>query len=145
MNQPLFIRVFCLILSLWEFSACGQISRQDDLCGAFEVVDVGIGVYGYQPDTQNGLTYYNINASELRKGFMISLRDTSFKVYSFVIAYSSKNRFSKYTVIGPQVNQNNARLLKGVEEGDLLSVECVTVIKKGKMSSSTSVWINVIQ
>ena len=143
MNQPLCIRVFCLILSLWEFSASGQISRQDDLCGAFEVVDVGITVYGYQPDTQNGMTYYNINASELRKGFVISLRDTSFKVHSFVIAYSSKNRFSKYPVKGPQANQNNARLLKGVEEGDLLSVECVTVIKKGEMSSSTSVWINV--
>jgi len=143
MNQFFFIRVICLILSFWALSANGQESQHDDLCGAFAVQDVGVSVQGYQPDTQDGMSYYNIGAGELRKGFVISLRDTSFKVYSFVIAYSSKNRFSKYYVTGPQANRNNARLLKRVEEGDLLSVECVTVIKKGQMYSSNSVWINV--
>lgn len=144
-NQNYIKLLICIMATMCTFASHAQTGQQGLPCGALDPIDVGIGVVGYQPDAQTGLVYWHIPAEKLRKGFTISLKDTSYKVHSFIINYSSMNKFREYRVSGPVVTVTNAGFLKRVQEGDLLSVECVNISKGGRLYFANSVWINVIK
>jgi hypothetical protein len=133
------IRSYFVILFLLSITiSYGQVNKHGYPCGGMDILDVGIHIKGFKPQHQD-----EISADFLRKGFIVALTDTSYKLLRFVVSYSKDNKVTEYQIKGNVVSDKNANFLKRLQPGDFLSFECINIERAGFESLSTTMWIVV--
>jgi hypothetical protein len=133
MKQVLVAGIFLLL----NLTTRGQVNQHGPPCGGMDIVDVGVHIKGQKLLDYNGIPYSEISASSLRKGFIIALSDTSYKVKGFLIDYKGSSSVKEYQVSGTKVTANNASFIKMIKPGDQLSLVCINIQKESVTKLST--------
>lgn len=126
------------------FSCFGQMANEPYPCEANDILDVGINVKGFKV-IEEPLPHCEIPKDSIKNGFKLQTHDTSFEIVSFVVVYSNTQVVHEYLLKGSKASIQNAGFLKKVKVGDQLSIECISILKSGVRSLSTSLRIIVTE
>ena len=136
------IIVSLLLISI-GIPTAAQINKCGPPCGGMNILDVGIHIVGMEVRYSNTIPYSEISANTLKKGFIVQLSDTTYKVKWFLIGYNNNKENKEYPVSGNKATVKNASFIKKVKPGDQIYLECINIQKGEETSLSTGLWILV--
>lgn len=118
-----------LLLALFNLPAFSQQRIECRGLGSLKTQKTTISI-------NNKVQNDSISKKALVNGLSVLLTDPSFKVIGFVIGYDCHSKsmikdFHERTFYGNNIKANDP-FLKGVWKGDMLSIDCINISKKGK-------------
>jgi hypothetical protein len=104
-----------------------------------DIIQAGLSVEG-----QAVCSHCEIEKEVFNMGISLVLKDTTYKISQFTVSYSNADKllFQK-EVHGSVLRSKDASFLHKLKEGDVLSIDCVKIIKDKKTSLSTTMLIIV--
>lgn len=104
-----------------------------------DILEVGLTVEG-----QDICSHCVISKDFFKKGISLVLRDTTYKISGFTISYYNNDKLLYMgEVHGSNINPRKARFLNRLKEGEIISIDCVKIVKEKKTSLATSMLIVV--
>gem|GEM_PF-6571273 len=134
MKKMVFILTGCLL-----FSGCASKKKIQSLNCNGDIIQVGLSVEG-----QAACSHCEIDKEVFAKGISLILEDTTYEISQFTISYSNADTllFQK-EVHGRVLRSKDASFLKKLNAGDVISIDCVKIIKDNEVSLSTTMLIVV--
>jgi hypothetical protein len=119
-------------------SCAGNKKSQSFNCNG-DILQVGLSIRG-----QASCSHCVIEKEFLKNGFSLVLEDTAYKIYKFTISYSNADKLLfKREIQGDRVHEKNVKFLRSLKDGDVISINCVYILKNKETSLSTSMLIVV--
>lgn len=119
--------------------SCTNIKKVTSLICNGDILEVGLAI-----DGQDVCSHCVISKEVFKSGISLALRDTTYRISGFTISYY-KNEKLLYMgeVRGSYINPREARFLTSLKEGEVISIDCVKIVKEKKTSIATSMLIVV--
>lgn len=132
MKKLVVILTGCLL-----FGGCASKKKIQSLNCNGDIIQVGLSVEG-----QAACSHCEIDKEVFAKGISLVLRDATYKISQFTVSYSNADKllFQK-EVHGSVLRSKDASFLSKLKEGDVISIDCVKIIKDNKVSLSTTMLI----
>lgn len=130
------IHVLLLLLIL---VGCTNIKKVTTLICNGDILEVGLSVEG-----QDVCSHCVISKEVFKKGISLVLRDTTYKISGFTISYYNNEKLLYMgEVRGSYIDSRESRFLNSLKDGEIISIDCVKIVKDKKTSLATSMLIVV--
>lgn len=89
-------------------------------------------------------SYCDLDIADLNKGFTIKMSDPEYKVTAFKIVISDQSgTFFRKSIVGNRMTAQNAKIIKKLKAGDIISLECINIFGYKKRAMATSIMVAV--
>lgn len=103
------------------------------------IKEVGLSVEGQAP-----CTHCVLEKEVFKKGISLVLEDTLYKISRFTVTYTNGDRvLIQKKVRGSLLRSKNASFLKELKEGDVISIDCIEIVKGRESFLSTTMLIRI--